>query len=155
MPEFQLKESFLNGSSIDIDEARYDALLHAKEVIKLIWDTEEAFTLFANAFLEFEECLLGVGIRYYYQPDIQRDMHRFFDETRQIVNLKLILVLTTSRAYEEQLHQRMKQLSKLTATEINLEPNFHSVFDNRLETESCTRFETMRCTSSFRWIQSP
>lgn len=133
MTEFLLTEGFLSGTVIEIDEERFNELLHAKNVIKPIWEVEDTFSLLANAFIEFEEQLLSAGMRYVYQRDMQRDVDHFFDDVRQNVNLKLISVLTASRVYEEQLLRRTSSLSKLIGKVIDLNGSFSSVFDSSLE----------------------
>jgi len=133
MPDYVLGEYLLNGASVEIDEARFDALLKNSEIIRVIWDVEEAFSLLAKAFIEFEEYLLVAGLGYYYKRDMQRDVDNFFDDVRQTINLKLISFLTASRAYEDHLHRRMSCLSKLSSKKIDLKGNFNSVFDKSLE----------------------
>ncbi|WP_170517390.1 hypothetical protein [Ruegeria atlantica] len=133
MAEFLLAEGFLGGKTVEIDEDRFNEILYAKNVIKPIWEVEDTFALLANAFIEFEEYLISVGIRYFYQRDMQRDADHFFDDVRQNLNLKLISVLTASRMYEEQLHRRMSSLSKLVGEEIDLRSSFRAVFDGSLE----------------------
>lgn len=133
MAQFLLAEGFIGGMAVEIDEDRFNKILHAKNVIKPIWDVEDTFTLLANAFIEFEESLISVGLRYLFEKDMQRDVDHFFDDARQNVNLKLISVLTASRVYEEQLHRRMSLLSKLVGRQIDLQSSFSSVFDGSLE----------------------
>lgn len=133
MTELLLMEGYIGGTVIEIEENRFNEILHAKNVIEPIWDVEDTFSLLANAFLEFEEFLLSTGMRYFYQRDMQRDIDHFFDDATQKVNLKLISVLTASRVYEEQMHRRMSALSKLVGTVFDLSGSFSSVFDDSLE----------------------
>ncbi|WP_272008742.1 hypothetical protein [Roseovarius sp. ZX-A-9] len=133
MYNFQLSEGYIGGAIVEIDTVRYEELLHANAVIKPIWDLEDTFSLLANSFIELEEYFLSLGISYFYQKDMQRDMNHFFDDVRQGANLKLISALTASRVYEEQLHRKTSLLSKLTETKIDLCPSFSSAFDESIE----------------------
>ena len=55
MQDYLLLEGFLGGATIKIDEIRFNNLINSNEAIKQIWDTEDAFSILANSFIELEE----------------------------------------------------------------------------------------------------
>jgi len=133
MSNYLIGEGYIGGSSLRIDEARFNGLVLSKKVIRLIWDIEETFSLLANSFVEFEEYLMSVVIKFHYKQVGGQDAHRFFDDVRQNINLKLVAMLTASRIYEEQTHQRLLELSGLVHKTIDMKPVFSKTFDESLE----------------------
>ncbi len=133
MTEFFLKESSLNGVSVEIDHVRFDILKNANVNIKKLWDIEEAFTLFADAFVEIEDYFLKATLNYHYKFSRGRNVDDYFDDVRQAINLKLVSFLTASRVYEEQVYRRVSELSNLGTLEVAVKPLFSSAYDRSLE----------------------
>ncbi len=88
--KFFIKESSLNGASIEIDRKRFDVLKGANFNIEKLWEIEESFTLFADSFIEMEDYFLRAVLNYHYKFSRGRDIDEYFDEVRQSINLKLI-----------------------------------------------------------------
>lgn len=133
MKQYLLSEGFIGGKSVNIDFARYESLAKSKEVISIIWETEEAFTLMVNSFIEFEDYLLRASLELLFQRDLQKDSEAYFDDVRQSVNLRVVGFLTATRMHEEQLYRRASQITKLKAEPIDIKPAFSQEYDEKLE----------------------
>ncbi|QPZ91697.1 hypothetical protein [Thioclava electrotropha] len=121
-------------TSTEISESRFEEVKNAASRINLIWDVEENFDLFARAFVELEKYQMTAALQYYYSARDPEGVDELFEETRPQLNLKLVALLTASRAYEEQLHQRASCLRKLTEnSEIEFKGAFSNAFDASFE----------------------
>lgn len=126
-------ESYIGGVTKEISEDAFLKVAQASKIIDALWDVESVFSLLANSSIEFEECLLRLTLNYQYQHGMQRNADHFFDDAQQLVNLKLVSLLTASRVYEEQLMRRASDLSKESGTEISIKDSFSSAFDGSLQ----------------------
>ncbi|TNE90603.1 hypothetical protein [Thioclava sp. L04-15] len=113
---------------------KYLKLKNAATAIDLIQEVENNFDLFASAFIELEEYQMSAAIRYYYSTDRSEDLDRLFEDIRPKLNLKLVGLLTASRSYDEQIHQRADALIKTSNDlEVDLRKEFSKAYEESFE----------------------
>ena len=112
MQRYLIAESFMGGGRKEISKQKFDLILQHRKTLRALFDIEEVFDLFANSFLEFESHLIGSTIEYSYRFPYDLESRDFFSRIRSGINLRLVSLLTSSRAYEEHAYRRLADLAK-------------------------------------------
>ncbi len=100
MVKYRLRKHVLGGPYLlNLRKADFDKYLHARNIILMAINIEEAFDVLIDNYLEFETTLLQ-STNHYLIRFI--DDHETFQSERRLFNRKLINLLTTSRAYLDQ-----------------------------------------------------
>lgn len=116
--------------NIEISADQYAKVLAYEQIVKTLDEIENLFSLFANSFVEFEEYMIKLVFDDLYRGYFSLRTHDFFDESKQLLNLKLAALLTTSRAHYERTCQLIKQCDRFRMDPQTL---FSEQWDDRFE----------------------
>lgn len=96
-----------HGTGIELAESDYDAIVAAMQHIYLARGIEEKLDLLLENFMEYERDLLALGLKHSLFPPL--DDHRVAVE-RQLVNRRVINLLSSARMYIDQIKHSISQL---------------------------------------------
>ena len=100
MVKYSLRKHVLGGPYLlNLRKANFDEYLHARNIILMAINIEEAFDVLIDNYLDFEITLLQ-STNHYLIRFISD--HETFRSERRLFNRKLINLLTTGRAYLDQ-----------------------------------------------------
>jgi len=132
--KFFLDESFLNGDRMEISQERFEDYLLARNAISSLYKVENLFSLCAMSFIELESLLAVASIEYMAGEYDGEEFTGRSGILRDKLNLKIVALLTTFRAYKDQCGQRLKGVNAFSADAApNMKAEFSKVFDASLE----------------------
>jgi hypothetical protein len=106
---YQLTRSFFGDNiTSDISFVEYQTLIRAKQCIIRALSLEEAFDVLVQNYMEFEKEVLRLTIDYMV---LHPEKYGFHQEGRRLLNRRIMNVLTTARAYLDQLPGSINDVS--------------------------------------------
>lgn len=131
--QYLLHEGFIGGARREIAKEEFAEYLSAVDFLRSLWEIEDAFGLVAASFIELEEQMLNTSISEYYIGPLQR-AGSFHGSARQTVNLKVVSVLNTARAYEEMVCRKFSQYdTALAGGSKKVTAEFSRVYDESFD----------------------
>ncbi len=129
--KYSLQLRVLSGPyKIDLTKKEFDEYLFARDFIRMATDIEEAFDIFIDNYLDFENTLLQSTNQYLVR---MIDTHETFHAERRLFNRKIENLLTTSRAYLYQAERHiMNQYGQDSPQLLNYKDKLRLEYDTHL-----------------------
>jgi hypothetical protein len=125
-------EGFLGGASSEISEADYEKAKRLREVVVSAFNIEETFSLAALSYLDFEKMLLSASLEWSLEDADFASHNDYFDHWREVINLKLLSLLTSGGVYTEKMERLAKSADIPGFNWDAYDPGRKEVFDSDL-----------------------
>lgn len=109
--EYLVFEGFLGGASCDVAEDEFEKVKNLRAMVVYAFEIEETFSLAARSYIDLEKALISAGLEWSLENDDYAPHNDFFDNWREVINLKLLSLLTASGAYTEKMERIAKSAS--------------------------------------------
>ncbi|MEP4039260.1 hypothetical protein [Pseudophaeobacter sp.] len=109
--EYIVFEGSSRGASCDISGDDYEKTKRLRKVIVAAFSIEEAFSLAARSYIDLEKALMSAGLEWSLENNDLLSHTDFFDHWREVINLKLLSLLTAGGAYTEKMERLAKSVS--------------------------------------------
>lgn len=129
MPEFIVFEGFGNGCSLKISDDQYATVQVCRTTISCAQEIEESFGVAARSYIDLENAMMSAAFEWSLE-DIDYESHNgFFNEWREVLNLKLLSFVIAGNAYAEKMEKiaRRKVIPDFNWTVYD--PHRRGVFD--------------------------
>jgi len=129
--KYQLSRRFHGErGAIEISRLQFDLLRNSKHQIIRALSLEEAFDILIQNYMEFEKEVLGLTVDYMVRHP---DKYGFHQDGRRILNRRLMNILTTARAYLDQLPSSFNAvIGSDSSYDLKLKSRVHSQYDSLL-----------------------
>ena len=102
-------EGIGHRASQEISEQDYKKAVEMKEIVSKAFEIEETFSIAAHAYIEVEKALMVAALEWSLEDTDLNSHTGYFDRHSQIINLKLISLMTTGRAYADTMEKLAKR----------------------------------------------
>ena len=109
--EYVIFEGFGGGVTCDVSEEDCERVKQSREVVVSAFSIEEAFSLIARSYVDLEKALMSASLEWSLENDDYASHNDFFDHWREVINLKLLSLLTAAGAYTEKMERLAKSAS--------------------------------------------
>ncbi len=130
--EYVVFEGFLGGASCDVSEDDFEKVKELREVVVAAINIEEAFSLAARSYIDLEKVLMSASLEWSLENDDYASHNDFFDHWREVINLKLLSLLTAGGAYTEKMERLAKSGNIPGFDWESYDPHRRNVFDSDL-----------------------
>lgn len=104
-------EGFLGGASCEISNADYENAKRFREIVAAAFSIEETFSLAARSYIDLEKVLMSASLEWSLEDADYASHNDYFDHWTEVINLKLLALLTAGGAYTEKMERLAKRAS--------------------------------------------
>ncbi len=130
--EYVVFEGVLGGATCDLSKDEYEWVKQSREVVVSAFSIEEAFSLVARSYVDFEKAVMSASLEWSLENVDYAAHNDFFDHWREVINLKLLSLLTAAGAYTEKMERLAKNASIPEFNWETYDPRRRNVFDSDL-----------------------
>jgi hypothetical protein len=132
MKKFEVFEGYLSGASAPISEVEFQNGKAAKEVLSVAFEIEKNFALLARAYIDFEKSLMSAALEWSMEDTELTSHNDYFDEWSEVINLKVIALLSVSGVYTEKMEGIAKRQTIPGFDRISYDPFRTNIFDTNI-----------------------